>query len=314
MKINKQGIYDNILEQHYHADPCPEPSLSSSFIHTLLEKTPAHARLTHPRLNENYEDNFSKRTDFGSAAHDLILKDGENLQVIKAKSWRLDHIKGQRNMAYKTGRIPVITPEYEQITAMRDALFRQLRNHEDDRNAFVGGRTELVLIWYDEEFKVWCRARLDHVPNNGPFLYDYKTTDLDSPEAWITNQMYGSGKDIQAAWYLRGWEALTREQRHFKFIVQETTEPHCAYSVGIQSYELEVAREKVREALELYSWCLHNNQWPGWPSKTMWADIPAFADKRWTDRKMKNEVIKQMGYKNTAEFLLRMNEPIKETA
>jgi hypothetical protein len=49
-KISRPGIYLDVAANDYHADPCPAPSFTQSIAKVLLEKSPAHARLAHPRL------------------------------------------------------------------------------------------------------------------------------------------------------------------------------------------------------------------------------------------------------------------------
>ena len=48
------AIHTDISAEAYHADPAPEPSLSSSVAKILVNLSPAHARIAHPRLNPDY--------------------------------------------------------------------------------------------------------------------------------------------------------------------------------------------------------------------------------------------------------------------
>ena len=69
--ITKPGVYDLPMAE-YHADPCPEPSLSSSIIRLLCSASPLHAWTAHPRLNAAYVAEESDRFDVGTAAHALL--------------------------------------------------------------------------------------------------------------------------------------------------------------------------------------------------------------------------------------------------
>ena len=56
-----QGVYYDMTTDEYHADPCPEPSLSASIAETIWRESPNHARNEHPRLNPNFEQTNKKR-------------------------------------------------------------------------------------------------------------------------------------------------------------------------------------------------------------------------------------------------------------
>ena len=53
--INTPGIYE-IPATEYHADPCPEPSLSASVARTLIDRSPLHAWMKHPKLGGQQEE------------------------------------------------------------------------------------------------------------------------------------------------------------------------------------------------------------------------------------------------------------------
>ena len=59
----QQGIY-NILAEQYHADPCVTASLSSSIAKILIEQSPMHAWMAHPRLNLKFKRQEDSRFDF----------------------------------------------------------------------------------------------------------------------------------------------------------------------------------------------------------------------------------------------------------
>ena len=79
MRINKPGMY-TMKEQEYHADPVIEPSLSSTTAKTLVERSPRHAWMNHPRLG-GARRGASNRMDLGSVVHDIVLR-GENEAVV----------------------------------------------------------------------------------------------------------------------------------------------------------------------------------------------------------------------------------------
>ena len=66
-RLVKAGAY-RLSEHQYHADPCPEPSLSCSLAKVLLAASPKQAAWEHPRLNPKWEPGPSKKhMELGSA-------------------------------------------------------------------------------------------------------------------------------------------------------------------------------------------------------------------------------------------------------
>lgn len=68
-KIERPGLYLGVPEAEYHADPCPEPSLSSTIAKTLLASSPLHAAVRHPRLARQQQKVEREAFDRGKVAH-----------------------------------------------------------------------------------------------------------------------------------------------------------------------------------------------------------------------------------------------------
>src|SRR5690348_15257594 len=83
------GLHYNISANDYHADPCPEPSLTQS-IAKLILRSPAHARVAHPRLNPDQPERDGRRYDVGNIAHRLLLGRGRELEIIPGDDWVAD--------------------------------------------------------------------------------------------------------------------------------------------------------------------------------------------------------------------------------
>lgn len=84
-RITVPGVYPDIPEADYHADPCPTPSLSSSIGKELVNRSPWHAWTKHPRLNPEVEPDNRASFDLGSAAHAFMLADKQRFKIIDAE-------------------------------------------------------------------------------------------------------------------------------------------------------------------------------------------------------------------------------------
>lgn len=288
MTIDKPGVYD-LSAEAYHADPCPEPSLSSSIAKLLVTPgaTPMHARHECPRLNPDYEPEESEKFDLGKAAHSMILRDPQAFEIIYAGDWRTAIAKEKRDAARKAGKIPMLEHQYEEAVQMVAAARVQLDAHSEGP-LFVDGKPEQTMVWFEGD--VTCRARLDWRPNSSRFYPDYKSTGASAdPDLW-QRTMYGMGADMQAAFYIRGIRALKLCDRpEFRFVVQENYKPFALSVVGLKPGALDLADRQVERAIAIWSDCRRANRWPGYPTRTCWIDAPAWHEATLMAREVRTE-------------------------
>lgn len=293
--ITKPGVYD-LDRDIYDADPCPAPSLRSSIAHTLIEKTPRHAWMQHPRLNENHEQKTAAHFDLGSAVHMHMLEGESKFAIIEADDWRKKEAKELRDDAREKGLIPLLAKDHEKVIAMAKAFFLQIEHHDDAAGCFQNGKPEQTLIW-QEKNGVWCRCLLDWNPNKGNIFHDYKTTASSaSADVWGQRSLFDFGGDMQAAFYLRGIrKALGKSQAHFRFVVQETEPPYALNVIALDPASLGMAERKVKHAIRMWGWCLGKNFWPGYPRQTCYVDAPPWVQNRWLAAESREEIEKEQG-------------------
>lgn len=289
--IDAPGIYAGIPEAEYHADVCPEPSLSSSIIKLLVTQSARHAWTAHPRLNPQHVSEESERFDIGKAAHALLLEDEDRMVVVDAKDWRTKAAQEARDAARAAGKFPVLPHQNQAIREMAQEAARTLVLIPELDGVLAEAKPEQTLIWREGE--TWCRARPDWMVST--LLIDYKTTDNASPDVWSRNKLVEMGYDIQAAWYLRGLKALTGDDADFVFLVQEIEPPYECSAVGVSQAMLELGRRKVDVGLALWERCMRTQQWPGYPRAICWADPQAWHETRFEERKAFSELLGGQG-------------------
>lgn len=318
------GIHD-LPAKVYHSDPCPAPSLSSSIATTLLERSPRHAWQAHPRLNP-YKSREEKRIyDIGTAAHALLLEGRQVVQVIDAADWRTSAAKEAREEAYTAGKVPLLPHEHAEVQAMVAAARSQLDMHADaGPTIFAAGEglPEQTLAWREPHDAprdgqyVWCRALVDWLPSDGSqILWDYKTTGGSAhPDVWTRNQLWGLGKDIQPAHYMRGAEiALGWDRPEFRFVVQEQKPPFALSVIALTPGGLDLARRRWREALDIWTECLLADRWPGYPSMTAHCEASVGAEWRHAEHEMRRLAAVDRGNTYSRE-LLEWSEPERKAA
>lgn len=298
----REGVHD-IPRAQYHADPCVEPSLSSSIGKILLDRSPAHAWVAHPGLNPKHVAEEADRFDLGTAAHSLILQGLGDFAIIDAPDWRTKAAKDARDDARLAGKTPLLAHRLPMVWAMQTALQRQIQPYP-----FEDGKPEQALVW--KEGPIWCRALLDWLPDSGNVYVDYKTTEASAhPGAW-SRILFATGGDFQAAFYRRGIRAvLGVESPVFRYIVQESSPPFAASIVELSPGAIDMGDRMVQAAIDLWTRCMETKRWPGYSSKPVTVDPPTWHEARWLEREAFEDMAKDQGI-DTFAVSMELGRPL----
>ena len=115
----KMGLYTDIDAKAYHADPCVEPSLSSSVAATIIDDSPRHGWIAHPRLNPTPSKDPTREMEVGTAVHALLLGRGSIVEI-EANDYKTAAAKEKRAAAYKSGVSPILSADLEQANAIAE--------------------------------------------------------------------------------------------------------------------------------------------------------------------------------------------------
>lgn len=299
--VTAPGLYPDIAAETYHADPCPAPSLSNSIAKLLLGQSPRHAWFNHPRLNPRFVAENKVAYDIGTAAHAYLLEGRSIIEVIDAADYRTKAAQEARDRAYAAGKTPLLLRQWGDVQAMATAARAQLDAHEEAREAFTDGTPEVTLVWREGE--IWCRCRLDWLPNGrdgAAVIFDYKSTSGSAHPDAFERTISERGYDLQAAFYSRGIRAVLGVEAQFYFICQETYGPYALSVVGVTPQVIEPAMEKVAKAIRAWDWCLKHDSWPGYSSRIAWAQPMPWQLARWEDQKVRDQMAREHG--RDAEF------------
>jgi hypothetical protein len=256
----------------YHTDPTPSAALSNSIIRPLLNKSPLHAWMAHPKLNPNYKQVESTTFDLGKACHSLLLEGIDSVVVVDAEDWRTKAAKEARDAARAAGKNPMLPHQAAAVTEMAKAC-KAFVDRSPLRGFMDAGAPEQTVVWQE---RVWCRARIDWLLDDRSLMIDYKTTEASNPDDFIRSSMVQYGYDTQDVFYTRGMAALGFKSMML-FLVQEVTPPYCCYIVECAESMREMARRKVQRAIDLWSECIATNTWPAYPNAVYMAEAPMWA-------------------------------------
>lgn len=263
------GLYRGLAEHIYHSDPTEHGSLSVTRAKILLaEGGPAKYRY----LVDN-PPAPSPVFDFGSAAHQLVLGGGADVQVIDEDSYRTKRAQEARDAAHAAGKTPILASQWQQVCDMAE----QLTQHEAALDILTSGETEVSAFLIDPATGVMMRGRFDHI--SAYEIGDYKTT-ADASPTRFERAVWDYGYHIQAAWYRRLAAELGLGTLPFLFVAQEKTAPYLVSVFELDREYLAAGERAMRDALTVYQQCQTTGKWPGYSpniitlSPPMWARTP----------------------------------------
>jgi len=274
-----------VSKERYYADEMgiSVPTLSSGIARLLCDASPAHAREAHPKLNPNYRPREDERFDLGTVVHAILLEGQAAIEVVDAEDWRTKEAREQRDTARAAGKVPLLAARMADVQGIIVAVREQLDRHRAVPPLFTAGEPERILLWH-EPGGVACRARLDWLRDDRLAIDDLKTTTRSAkPDAYARN-LFATGADVQAAFYIRGVQELYEVTPTWRWVVVETSPPYALSVITPGEDMLALARKKVDYALEVWRRCLATDTWPGYRPDVATAELPAWEEARWLDR------------------------------
>lgn len=286
------GLHDAIPAGRYHADEFGEqPSLTAGIACTLLNASPLHAWTQHPRLNPHWEPREEQKFDLGRVAHQVLLEGNSVVSIVPADDWRTASAKDARDWAREHELTPLLEKDWLRVQAMVEAAREQLEAWPDGPVPFTDGKPEQTLIWATNG--VHCRARIDWLRDDLTYIDDYKTTSASAnPERWTRTTLYSIGADIQVAFYLHGMDVVTgRDKRpEWRYVVQETFPPYALSVISLAPSVIELANDKIAHAIAVWRNCLERDEWPAYPHRVCWAELPPWQETAWLEREAREEL------------------------
>lgn len=286
------GIHTDIAAADYHADPCEEPSLSSSLAKIILRQTPRHAWQEHPRLNPELEQTDDGKFDLGSVAHEIILGKGGGFDVLDFDSWSTKDAKKARAASREIGRTPILKDQHESALAMSKAINERLLEipecrdiFDEDARGFVNGNAETVLIWRDIGGPL-CRAMIDWWGPTELEVWDLKTTAAGLSDSALKRTIINLGYDLSAGFYRRGLHALRPGllgRLKWRWIFVEAAAPFECRVIEADAMTLEIGDRKAALAITKWHKCTEANEWPGYPARVDRLEYPEWAYGQWID-------------------------------
>jgi hypothetical protein len=265
--VNKPGIYRGIPLADYHRfDLCDAPSVSSSFLRTLINKSPKHA-WEESALNPEHPDDEAESEAIakGRAVHKAVAAEPFDDDTVlrpptiaghpyngNRKEWR-EWLEEQR----KAGKT-VITPKMaEDIKGMIIAL----GNFPLVQQGLLSGAPERSMFDLDPR-GFYKKARPDGIPNDSGDFFDLKTT-RSVLYRDLKRTIVDYGYDMQGAMVMEVARALGLPAASFTLLFVESKPPYCVRAVTLKDEDLARAHQLNQLAYDIFWQCLQSNHWPG---------------------------------------------------
>lgn len=269
------GLYDDISEDDYHADPSDVISLSHSIAHVLISKAPLHAHHRHPRLGGEAERRATAAMTRGQIIHKLLLGRGRDFLEIEEADYKSHRARAAKEGAIADGLIPLLSRELEEYSAAAGIYRTKLRQRREPIE--FKGPTELTGIF--DHRGVRCRIRVDHWNGTELVIDDVKTCITANPRD-IASSMVKYGSDIQAVLYKAGIETLIPEvagRVRSRFIFLEEAPPYDVVVIEPSGKMVDFGEGRMKRAIDVWARCIAANDWPGYSSDTIRLDPPGWA-------------------------------------
>lgn len=268
-QVSQPGIIAKMPLVTYHrGDICAGPSVSSTGLRTIFNKSPAHFWVESPLNPKRIEPADKESWALGRALHLLAL--GEpffaKLFVVRpdevnGKAWQGNRTECRNWLAEQKqiGKTVLTSDHVEHIRGMAMSLGL----HPLIRAGILNGQIERSIFWRDKETGIFLKSRPDSIPGDSADFADLKITrsvlyrDLQrSIEDYGYHQQ---GALIRTACR----EVLGVEMSSFTLVFVEHKPPYAVDIRTLKENDLDLG-EKMNRAALLTLWrCLRDKKWPG---------------------------------------------------
>lgn len=272
-------ILRGVSVDDYHADQLGDgvPRLSASIAKKIVERTPEHARLAHPRLRTpaeaaEQESGATEARTRGSLLHKLVLGQGADIIRITAedgtypKDFKTKVAQEQRDAALEAGKIPALDRQLRRAETAAATIRKRLSTY----GIVLDGESEVVVTWEERATDgtvVHCKCMIDHLRANIAQGVDLKTL-VSADEGTCERQCNEYGHDIQTAAYRSALSKLFPRAAYqiggvdFVFAFAEYLPPYAVSIAELDGEHLDLGMRRWARAVDIWARCLASGEWP----------------------------------------------------
>lgn len=255
MKITASGAYKDLSMEEYHGDCCDAPSVSSTVLRAVEQRSLRHGWIA-SHLNPEREESSQNHFRLGTALHSLAFE-GElskkHFAISQYEEFRTNEAKAWRDAQMNAGKAVLKQKELKVVKDMCDALLEEPAIQQglfDPR-----GEVETSVIHKDPETGLYIKVRPDVVPVN-PVLVDLKST-ADASRRAVERSVIDYGYHMQLALAAEVIEKVVGTPIEECWLVMiEKEAPHTVVFAEIDMALVAWGRVLNRGALRKFADCL----------------------------------------------------------
>lgn len=207
--------------------------------------------------------------EVGTAFHWLVLEPEKFEKHVK-----LDKALSKNSSDYKSWRQEVSSQDLvikaADYVAVRTMADKMMEKKSVQKYIAPGGYREMAMLWFEPEFEIWCKGKIDFITIDGQALVDLKKTQNASKFGFlksIVNYEYYT----QAAHYMRGFETcMGYRPREWVWMAAEQKPPNESNVFVADPVEIDMAEDKVLTWYARFAECLRTGHWPGYPDEIIY--------------------------------------------
>ncbi|MEC5289439.1 MULTISPECIES: PD-(D/E)XK nuclease-like domain-containing protein [unclassified Aurantimonas] len=279
-KITQPGIYRGVPMEAYHGALCAGPSISSSGLRAIENKSPLHYWASSYLNPDRPEEEDKPHFELGRAVHTLLLSEqGFNDQFVTSPfpDYRTKEARQWRDDTRAGGKSIITEKQKADILGMADRLMGDTVALD-----LLRGRVERSIVWQDPATQAWVKARPDALPADS-IIADLKTCS-DASEVKVSRSIMDFGYLQQMALAIEGMKRVGGgkiDEAVLLFI--ETTYPYGYNIKPLDQGDVYLAMRQNRRALDTFAACLAAGDWPTYPTSTFTFSAPLWWSKRLND-------------------------------
>lgn len=287
--IAEPGIYRKIPMDAYHGQLTVGPSISSSGLREIENRSPLHYWADSYLNPDRPEQESAAHLDFGRAVHTLLLsEDGfrddyvvrpekyHDAKTGEEKPWssNANVCKEWLDKQRKADKTVLLKSQVADIHGMAERLSK----HQVAVD-LLRGRIERSIITKDAKTGVWVKSRPDSIPRD-TIIADLKTC-ADASQVAIGRSIINYGYLQQMALAITCLEEVGQRQvNEAVLLFVETGYPYAFNIKPLDNGDIHTAMRQNRRALNVFAECLAANDWPTYADNTLTWSAP----KWWSDR------------------------------
>ena len=283
--ISRPGIYSGMPIETYHTDICVGPSISSTGVRLIEDKSLAHfwdKSYLNPEFDPDDFDDDTAAFKMGRAAHILYLGEkgfAEKFAVRPdeapdGRDWNGNNKSCKEWVAARKAekRAVLTRDEVEILRGMAASLAKD----PVVKLGLINGLIEHSMFWLDEATGIWIKARPDAIPTNVDIIADLKTV--------ADASAYGARKSIRERAYhiqlaLAGicLEKLTGRilgNDDYALLFVEKKRPYCVNLKPVDIVDIWYGRCQIRRALNALAEAIRTGNFSGYADNGATAALP----------------------------------------